>query len=75
MNGAEGFFISVIAGCMFLTSLYVGMIYYRIKDITTGKTKLVMEPRYFKIVLREGDIHKDYTPMETATYDTGVRER
>lgn len=74
MNDSVGFLLSIIAGCMFLTSIYAGMIYYRFKDLTEGKTKLVMEPRYFKIVLREGDIAKDYTPMETATYDTGIRE-
>jgi len=69
MSNSEGFLLSIIAGCMLLTSIYAGMIYYRFKDLTEGKTKLVLEPRFFKIVIRENEITRERVD------DTGIREQ
>ena len=69
MSDSVGFLLSIIAGCMFLTSIYAGMIYYRFKDLTEGKAKLVLEPRFFKIVIRENEITRERVD------DTGIREQ
>ena len=69
MSDSVGFLLSIIAGCMFLTSIYAGMIYYRFKDLTEGKTKLVLDPRFFKIVIRENEITRERVD------DTGIREQ
>lgn len=69
MSNSEGFLLSIIAGCMLLTSFYAGMIYYRFKDLTEGKTKLVLTPRFFKIVIRENEITRERVD------DTGIREQ
>lgn len=61
--------ISIMAGCVFMTSIYAGLLYHRFKDLTNGRVRLRAEPRYFKIVLRENDI-----PRECAN-DTGIREQ
>ena len=69
MSDSVGFLLSIIAGCMFLTSIYAGMIYYRFKDLTEGKTKLVLDPRFFKIVIRENEITRERVD------DTSIREQ
>ena len=69
MSDSVGFLLSIIAGCMFLTSIYAGMIYYRLKDLMEGKTKLVLKPRLFKIVIRENEITRERVD------DTGIREQ
>lgn len=72
----NGFFISVIAGCSFVMSLYVGMIYYRLRDITIGKTRLKIEPQYIKVIVvdeetadalkgrAKGDINAPYQKVD-----------
>ena len=69
MSDSVGFLLSIIAGCMFLASIYAGMIYYRFKDLTEGKTKLVLDPRFFKIVIRENEITRERVD------DTSIREQ
>ena len=69
MSTSDGFLLSIIAGCMFLASIYVGLIYYRLKDLMEGRTKLVLKPRLFKIVIRENEITRERVD------DTGIREQ
>lgn len=69
MSTSDGFLLSIIAGCMFLTSIYAGLIYYRLKDLMEGRTKLVLKPRLFKIVIRENEITRERVD------DTGIREQ